>query len=254
MSSVNRKILVIVEGEGKEVKLFNRLKDLFLSEDIKITPYKNNLYKLYDYLQEYCDDDFDDLDFLLALREHEQDENTKKIFDEDYTDILLIFDFEPQDRDFDIKKIFYLMKYFDESTENGKLYINYPTVESFYHLSSVKEVHIDNDFKDRKFSLDEMKKHLYKRRVNTEGTILDIKKMSKEQVENIIFQQVCKANYIMEGKHKVMEDYSQEKMLVLLDKQNNLLEQDGEAYVLNTCSFFVLEFYPSNIDFMRDNR
>ena len=100
----------------------------------------------------------------------------------------------------------------------------------------------------------ELQEHQYKKRVVDEGTDLDISRMPKEQVENIMFQQVCKANYIMEGKHKVMEDYSQEKMLVLLDKQNNLLEQDGEAYVLNTCSFFVLEFYPSNIDFMRDNR
>ena len=56
----------------------------------------------------------------------------------------------------------------------------------------------------------------------------------------------------MEGKHKVMEDYSQEKMLMLLDKQNNLLIHEGEAYVLNTCSFFVLEFYPSNVDFMNN--
>lgn len=241
-----------MEGEGKEVKLLSRLKDLFLSRNVTITPYKNNLYKMYDYLKEYCSDDFDDLDFLLALREHEQDEETKKIFDEDYTDVLLIFDFEPQDNNFNINKIVYLMNYFKESTENGRLYINYPTVESLYHLSDVKEIRIDNDFKNRKFTLTEMKEHLYKSIVNKEGTILDIKRMSKEQVENIMYQQACKANYILEENYEVLDDYGQEKMLMILQKQNELLEKTGEAYVLNTCSFFILEFYPSNVGFLNN--
>ena len=39
---------------------------------------------------------------------------------------------------------------------------------------------------------------------------------------------------------------------MLLEKQNISLDQEKEAYILNTCSFFVLEFYPSNVEFMKN--
>ena len=249
---MNRKILVIVEGERKEIRLINRLKELFLPKNISIASYGTSLYQLYDYLEEYCDFNFEDLDVLLALKAHETDESKKVIFDEKYTDVLLIFDFDPQDDKFDIDKISKLMRYFNDSTENGKLYINYPMLESFYHLANIREIQVDENFKNSKFSPIELQKHLYKRRVVSEGTDLDIGRMPKEMVENIMYQQACKANYILEENYEVLDDYGQEKMLMILHKQNELLEKTGEADVLNTCSFFVLEFYPSNVGFLNN--
>ena len=253
MSLVNRKILVIVEGERKEIRLISRLKELFLPQNISIASYGTSLYQLYDYLEEYCDFNFEDLDVLLALKAHETDENKKAIFDEKYTDVLLIFDFDPQDDKFDITKISKLMSYFNDSTENGKLYINYPMLESFYHLANIREIQFDENFKNSKFTLNELQKHLYKRRAVNEGTDLDIGRMPKEMVENIMHQQSCKANCILEENYEVLGDYSQDKMLIILKKQNEMLEQTGEAYVLNTCTFFVLEFYPSNVEFLNTN-
>ncbi|MBQ3540169.1 MAG: hypothetical protein IJA40_00280 [Phascolarctobacterium sp.] len=249
---MNRKILVIVEGERKEIRLISRLKELFLPQNISIASYGTSLYQLYDYLEEYCDFNFEDLDVLLALKAHETDENKKAIFDEKYTDVLLIFDFDPQDDKFDITKISKLMSYFNDSTENGKLYINYPMVESFYHLSNIREIQVDEYFIDSKFTVKELKEHKYKSRAVSEGTDLDIGRMSKEMIENIMYQQSCKANYILEENYEILDDYGQEKMIMILDKQNNLLNETGEAYVLNTCSFFVLEFYPSNVDFLNN--
>ena len=252
MSLVNRKILVIVEGERKEIRLISRLKELFLPQNISIASYGTSLYQLYDYLEEYCDFNFEDLDVLLALKAHETDENKKAIFDEKYTDVLLIFDFDPQDDKFDITKISKLMSYFNDSTENGKLYINYQMVESFYHLSNIREIQVDEYFIDSKFTVKELKEHKYKSRAVSEGTDLDIGRMSKEMIENIMYQQSCKANYILEENYEILDDYGQEKMIMILDKQNNLLNETGEAYVLNTCSFFVLEFYPANVDFLNN--
>lgn len=250
MSLVNRKILVIVEGERKELRLINRLKDIFLPQNISIASYGTSLYQLYDYLEDYCEFNFEDLDILLALRAHESNEEKRAVFDQKYTDVLLIFDFDPQDDKFDINKIKKLMSYFNDSTENGKLYINYPMLESFYHLGKIREICIDERFKDSKFTLEELQKHQYKKRAVNEGTDLDVGRMPKEMIENIMYQQACKANYILEENYEVLQDYNQEKMLMILDKQNNMLEQTGEAYVLNTCSFFVLEFYPTNVEFL----
>lgn len=253
MSLVNRKILVIVEGARKELKLVNKLKNLFLPQDISIVSYGTSLYQLYDYLEEYCDFNFEELDVLLALKAHETVEEKKAVFDEKYTDVLLIFDFDPQDNKFDVAEIRKLMVYFNDSTENGKLYINYPMLESFYHLKNIKEVSIDESFKDSKFSLKELQEHQYKRRVVNEGTDLDVGRMTKLQIENIMCQQACKANYILEGNYEVLNDYGQDKMVMVLNKQNDMLEQIGDAYVLNTCTFFVLEFYPTSIDFLKND-
>lgn len=247
---MNRKILVIVEGARKELKLVNKLKELFLPQDISIVSYGTSLYQLYDYLEEYCDFNFEELDVLLALKAHEPVEEKKAVFDEKYTDVLLIFDFDPQDNKFDVAKIRKLMDYFNDSTENGKLYINYPMLESFYHLKNIKDGIVDESFKDTKFTLKELQEHQYKKRVVDEGTDLDISRMSKEEVENIMYQQSCKTNYILQENYEVLEDYDQGKMIIILDKQNKILEQTGKAYVLNTCSFFVLEFYGANVDFL----
>ena len=49
----------------------------------------------------------------------------KLIFEQEYTDILLIFDIEPQDSLFFADKISAMINYFVESTNMGKLYLNY---------------------------------------------------------------------------------------------------------------------------------
>ena len=68
MSLVNRKILVIVEGARKELKLINRLKELFLPQEITITSYGTSLYQLYDKLEEYCEFNFEDLFVQLPVK------------------------------------------------------------------------------------------------------------------------------------------------------------------------------------------
>ena len=64
----------------------------------------------------------------------------KKKFNINYSDIILIFDFDPQDDLFTSKKIEEMLEYFKESSDMGKLYINYPMVESFYHMKTIPDL------------------------------------------------------------------------------------------------------------------
>ena len=47
-----------------------------------------------------------------------------------------------------------MAEYFTESSDMGKLYINYPMVEAFYHMKSIP----DNDFDTYTSSMEELKK------------------------------------------------------------------------------------------------
>ena len=53
--------------------------------------------------------------------------------------ILLIFDYERHDPYFSEDKINKLQLYFRDSTDAGKLYINYPMLESYQHLESIPD-------------------------------------------------------------------------------------------------------------------
>ena len=94
---MNKKILAIVEGEKKEPQLLNRLFDTYMYRKREIVAYGANIYDLYNKLLDFYGEDWEDLDFLLFLREQENDDGKKTIFDEVYTDIFLVFDFDPQD-------------------------------------------------------------------------------------------------------------------------------------------------------------
>ena len=144
----NSKILVIVEGEKTEKQLMHRMCKEYGIDilDNQIYCYTTNIYDLYDRIFKDSLDEIEDLDFLLALKEKGINEENKDILtSNNYSDVLLMFDYEPQDHQFSIDKIEFMLEYFSESTENGKLYINYPSVESFKHIKSFPDYeYVDN--------------------------------------------------------------------------------------------------------------
>ena len=157
-------ILVLVEGSKTDLRLLNHLLHIYgIDNKHEVVSYNTNIYVLYN--QMFAEGDPDSIDLLQLLKEREKDNEKKKIFDVHYSDIILVFDFEPQDPLFASGNILEMMQYFNESSDNGKLYINYPMVESFYHMKSIPDEH----YIDYVVSLDELIKGTYKQRVNQEN-------------------------------------------------------------------------------------
>ena len=125
------------------------------------------------------------------MEAREKDEVKKEIFDAKYTDILLIFDLDPQDSLFTDEKIIRMQQYFCESSDMGKLYINYPMVESFYHMTSIP----DPQYFERTASLYELKNKTYKTRVNRESKGNSYSKFitSREECSTVIKHNIEKA-------------------------------------------------------------
>ena len=190
MSDGKSKILVLVEGAKTDVRLMQKLFEVYgISERYEILSYNTNIYTLY--REMFSDGDPSSIDTLQNLKEHERDAEKKKLFDNRYSDILLIFDLDPQDPQFSGDKITEMAEYFTESSDMGKLYINYPMVEAFYHMKSIP----DNDFDTYTSSMEELKSRHYKRRVNLENRDRDYGKFIKNRNEcsTVIRQHIAKA-------------------------------------------------------------
>ncbi len=113
----------MVEGAKTDVKLMAHLLSIYgIAADHEIVSYNTNIYTLYQ--QMFSDHEPDSYDVLQLLKEHERDENKKALFDQTYSDILLIFDLDPHAPDFSPEKITEMLKYFRESSDMGKLYLN----------------------------------------------------------------------------------------------------------------------------------
>ena len=191
----------------------------------------------------FRDDDPETLDLLQVLKEHEKDEERKKIFEERYSDILLIFDLDPQDRLYSAEKIQQMLEYFNESSENGKLYINYPMVESFYHMKSIP----DPNYNSYTVSMQELRERTYKSRVQKESWRHDYRKFaqSREECNSVIIQNIEKALTITNN--PVFDGASPPQASEIIKVQSLKLQHENCLYVLCTCGFYIFDYNPSLI-------
>ena len=243
MDKQNAKILMLVEGQKTDVKIMDHLLSVYgIRDHHQIVSYKTNIYILYKKM--FSADDPDSLDLLQVLKENEKDESKKKIFDERYSDILLIFDLDPQDTEFSSEKIRRMLEYFNESTENGKLYINYPMVESFYHLKSLP----DPEYNNRTVSLDELARREYKVRVRNE-CLCNFRDyaLNKEACNIVITQNIKKAQYITNRKSD--GNSSLPSSIEILQQQVEKMSQDKILYVLCTCVFYINDYNPRLVSY-----
>ncbi len=242
MDKDKRKILILVEGAKTDVRLMKHLMQMY-NIDIKyeIVSYNTNIYTLYDAM--FAEGDPDSMDILQILKERELDPQKKQIFNERYTDILLIFDFDPQDPLFSKEKIAEMMEYFVESSDVGKLYLNYPMVEAFYHMKSIP----DESYNSCCVLMSELKDHTYKQRVNRENRNHDYSKFanSRKECNIVILQNVEKAWYIL-GNYDYIDDILPDSIEILMS-QLDKLHQEDTVFVLCTCVFFIPNYDPKLI-------
>lgn len=237
--SKTKKILLITEGAKGEKQLLEKLlKEYNLAIEYELYTYGTNIYELYERMFTNQEENLENLDLLQTLKERD---SNNEILNQDYTDILLIFDYEPQDNRFSSERIKKLLEYFCESTDNGKLYINYPMLEAYKHFRNYP----DETYKDRMIDLETVKQGLYKKLVGQEAKITNIRKFTREVFNCIIKQNIEKENYILNQERDIrnlQEIYLGIDNMQILNKQNELLKQSRNIYVLSTCLFFICDY------------
>lgn len=244
MNKKSAKILIIVEGARTDLLLMKKVLNLYgISENHQIVSYNTSIYDLYERM--FFENDPGSLDLLQVLKEHEKDEKKKKLFDEHYSDVILIFDLDPQAARYSPEAISKMADFFNESSDNGKLYINYPMVESFYHMKTIP----DSNYLSYTVSLDELAKGAYKSRVKSICRIPYRRfASSREECNTVIHQNLEKACFLT----GMSETEVPTNTGSILSAQLAFLQQQNLLSVLCTCVFYIFDYNPSLIN-LQDN-
>lgn len=164
--------LLVVEGNHEKNKLFWLIFRCFPEINInmdEIWIYGTNIYQLYEdivkeYGEEWTEGNEDiDLPFVISKKKYPQNLRYK----EDFTNIILVFDYERHDTSFSEEKILAMQRKFVDAADMGKLYINYPMIESYQHLRELP----DRDFAERKITVHLQPGKAYKALVEQETII-----------------------------------------------------------------------------------
>lgn len=131
-------MLFIVEGESRDLRFAEKMKDLFLKgrDDLRVIclPAAQNIYMLYERLAE---EDFD-LDVVEVLRETVPSaaKCLEGVERDSVDEVFLFFDYDSHQNNApgceSDALVEAMLLAFDNEHESGKLYISYPMVEALY--------------------------------------------------------------------------------------------------------------------------
>lgn len=272
-------ILFVFEGKKQEPRLYKTMEYLFFNRQAEneiIVSYCSNIYSLYQKMTEY--DVFGDSDSaaliqLLKEEERAHPETTNVLqelsFSDEISEIYLFFDYDIKQPDAHNSltieeqhtRIKELLCYFNDETDKGKLYINYPMVESIRYFKNPLP---DNDYKDYtvEASIDGAFKALvndeayYKNLdficfgINNKSAALKIPR-EPEKINNIKGNwitvkeiNVKKAYFICTGSYSVPQEISAISQQHIFDNQlNKYVNKNRRIAILNAFPLFLYEYY-----------
>lgn len=242
----NKPVLLIVEGARTEYRFFKKILKIYRDlPESNIFSYNTTIHEL---IRRFTNENgiFDeDLDTIGVLKESKIDCD-KGVLNKKFTDIFLIFDMDPQDQRYDKEKIDAALLFFNDSTEKGKLYINYPMFESYKHIPSLYDdcfititVHKD-DIKEYKM-ISSLPKNCCRELQHPE-------KMDMEICNQILILNLRKMNYIIRGKKDIpalqtyIDDFDLQRVHRLQMKK---FESENLLYVLNTSILCIVDYNPT---------
>lgn len=234
------KILFICEGAKAEKHFCNLIIDRYFIQRQKpkeFVAFGTNIYGLYDEMSR--DYGLDVVSLIMNRAKARGDMyNFNKLYAGGFTEIYLIFDFDFQAPQYDYKKILEMTKFFDNETENGKLYINYPMIEAFKHFKELP----DYNFNSYKVNRDDCLR--YKELINSISAIVHFSDVTEDVLKIIIKQNLDKYAYLLNDNMNsyglYRELFSQKR---LLDFQVSNLESEGCIFVINTALFWGIDYF-----------
>lgn len=241
------KVLFVLEGEQPEENTLARLQRAFpeeladLSEDLVEYVYSSHIYGLYNKLKE--DDGFSDVIEVLKELYHDDEalQNTNR---EDISQVYLFFDLDihkqPIEKSCD--QLNELVQFFDNETENGKLFLSYPMAEAI-NICDVENGLMSDDRK--LFCIDKCVNDGFKHFVDDLNR--DSKSICRANCrENWLI--ISKANY---EKAKWLMHLTSDELFSVFDRmqqdtilqhQQALIKNDNVVATLSAFPFFLLEY------------
>lgn len=236
-----RKLLFITEGDVDEPAFIDKVfEKCYPNVEYKYYSYTTTIHTLTSLLFTENNEIDEFLDIKKVLKENEKAEYKKEKLSEEYSDIILVFDFDPHYDNPQFEKISKMLKFFNDSTNNGKLYINYPMMQSYKHIKSF----YDDEFKDRTVEVSKCAK--YKELVGEESIVKDLRKYNFPIIMKLIGFHLKKVNYILNNNYKIpsYEEFYKLNLNEIYKIQCEFIKHN-KVSVLNTFLFNIIEYNPS---------
>lgn len=245
------KILVIVEGTRTEPTFFEQLASVY-GVNAKIYSVGTNIYLLYKKMQEY---EFQ-CDVKDALSELTVTKADKELLKETFTYTYLIFDCDAHHTDFldkdkpletvvkeNFRHLQEMAAHFTNETDPsiGKLYINYPMMESYKDCDAF----FDEAYKDRTVDVSDFVRY---KSIITQKKIANVRmdRYTKENFDDLTRMNVYKLNYIRRDlwdavSYDTYLELSEASEIVFSEEQ--FCDTTHQVQVLNTALFLLLDYY-----------
>lgn len=250
-------ILFVFEGNERAPRLYRTLERLYFPKknDYIICSFGNNIYDLYNELLAYNGDG----DIVSIMRERlaaRGDSTLSGIRSSDISEIFLFFDYDFQHSQLSLEEINLRVKemllLFADETENGKLYINYPMIESIGYTKELPDAHYVHYVVSRKeckdfkrlahdFSAYDNLDHILFKDGETPTKEKYI--LVKDNWQHLKQMNVCKANLLTSGQNAMPAQKSDINQLAIFNKQLSLfVETDERVSILNSFPIFIYEY------------
>lgn len=233
------KILFIGEGEKAEKKFCNLIIEKYFlhkKEQKEFVSFGTNIHALYD---EMKSDEFDIIELIKERAIINKDKNTFEKLDKGgFAEVYLIFDFDPQAQQYNCEKLIEMINYFDNETEHGKLYINYPMLESLRHFMSIPDSNYNS------YCVSKSECLTYKAFINGNCILKNFSSIDKIKLKNIVKQNIEKISLLLDINISEYDLYLDEfKQSDLLNFQMSELNIFDKIWIINTSVFFGIDYY-----------
>lgn len=241
------KVLFVFEGERPETNVVARLQAAFpeelgdLAEDSVEIVYASNVYALYSALKE--GEGF--LDLLEVLKEQQPDNDALRAVDRERVSQTFLFfdlDIHGQPTAGACAQLEEMLRFFDDETENGKLFLSYPMAEAVNACDLSKGL-LGED--RRWFGIDECKDNGFKKFVDCLNR--DSRTICRSNCRGN-WETICAANYAKAGwLMKLSSPWTPDLLermtqLAIWQCQRPRIERENIVAILSAFPFFLLEY------------
>ena len=250
-------ILFVFEGIDREPHVYKTIELLYFpkANDNIICSFGNNIYDLYNTMVEYGGDG-DIVSIMKEILSNRGDMTLYGIRSSDISEVFLFFDYDFQNSQLPLdeinRRMEVMLNMFDDETGNGKLYINYPMVESIRYTKELP----DDDY--YQYAVTRSQCHDFKR-LAREFSFYDSfdhilfkegEKPTKEKYLRIKYNwdylktmNVGKANLLVKGTYAMPETKSDINQPAIFESQLRLFVNTNESVaVLNSFPIFIYDY------------
>lgn len=251
-------ILFIFEGEDREPHIYKTLERLYFprNNDNIIYSFGNNIYELYNEMKSF-EGDGDIFSVIQERYAESEDSVLKSIRRSDISEIYLFFDYDFQHSQLPLdeinERVDEMLKIFDDETEQGKLYINYPMIESIRYTKELP----DSDYCSynvSRFDCRDFKKLVHQFSFYRNFDHILFKYNEKPDKERYLMirdnwcllkeMNVCKANWLITDSYSMPEKKSEiSQISIFRSQKEKYVDKEERISVLNSFPIFLYEYF-----------